>query len=1116
MAFDLAVRHFQIDPLLDPEDVNTNKPDKKSILMYVMCLYHAIDLVQSQLSKASSIQTLDQHFEAAGSSEEIQLLHEREIGIVEEEEEEVDEGQAQAEIFHVGHLNDLDEVSLAKSIDDLSKFPTPSLKRSSTFTITNNADSEVTERIPQTADGPATSFQTFMESHSRPISTATNASVELGGYQNAIEVVLALLLEAEETLSRHLPEIKDLSEAKAQFQEHEDFMIKLSEYQEYVGSALEEGARLLQEPSDSVGLSSDDQNEIKQQMLLLNERWETLRMSALEVQSRVHGRLAEIQLRKIEELRVHLTDTEDRISRMADIDPNPDAMQRQLQEHRELELLLNEQKHLVDDLSNLVVIVNDDLFGEMEDKLAALGERWSHVVKWTKNRFEKLQRIETEWKLMNRRYRILERWLSSRENNLKDMEMNAVTQIGSVMERMNNLKFCAVDLNLLYEHLLKLEETARPFLPSTDSLLINVESLEDRCEALKDIVEIQQRRIERLGFDFSVDDSVTNAILPQDWTNYHSKLNRSLDTNSSTEDNATNIGTSSDSDSTEKSPQSRKKRKIQKSSEHQSLEQRVEEMITFVAAGEQTLVELQSVGSLKQQRDVLEQLQVALEQKISEYAAVKMMLKSCTAKESETDFSCIERQIGEVASKYDELNFRLEHQINENDKNLAYDKFQRNLTGLKLVLADCQDWYKQNATLNAATMEDLQNRIEYMDSLDSEIEEAKIFCSHQEKDSVQTWREDLELFLQSWTDIKSAVQRILQEKFGIAVEAEEQLAEAENFYKNVDEAMVDYSNAHSMKINLEKLNELKQKIEDFRQSYEEIASDVIQKCSQILDEKIIKQATAIDNTNHFITEYESVQNSLNKLNDKLLRDEFIAGEQNDLKNQFKLYEILEKEIKKIEIDIASVKNFSEIITRESKNVQSVKQMQSQLKSLNELYSKIVELYEKNKDKMNKCILRTDEIVTRISQIETWLNELEASTPSTENADINNSNELFHLRSRFQSLKETCEQKTITFRELNERGSEILLQIDEQSNHPNKCTSLAKQFTKLNARWNEVTTLVYNRCGLLEHISNQLGEFKTLIVSENGHLDKLEKCLRKSPENAADAEEIYEDLDVITK
>uniref|UniRef100_T1H472 Calponin-homology (CH) domain-containing protein n=1 Tax=Megaselia scalaris TaxID=36166 RepID=T1H472_MEGSC len=43
IAFDLAHKYFKIEKLLDPEDVHTNKPDKKSILMYVMLLYHAIE-----------------------------------------------------------------------------------------------------------------------------------------------------------------------------------------------------------------------------------------------------------------------------------------------------------------------------------------------------------------------------------------------------------------------------------------------------------------------------------------------------------------------------------------------------------------------------------------------------------------------------------------------------------------------------------------------------------------------------------------------------------------------------------------------------------------------------------------------------------------------------------------------------------------------------------------------------------------------------------------------------------------------------------------------------------------------------------------------------------------
>lgn len=221
--------------------------------MYVMCLYHAID---ARKMDHGSIHDLVQHF---GSTEEIQLLNEVEMETT-RPDNNANEPTVLAtktfqvqEALHVGNVTDLDEISLNKSMENIDEIPSPStIKRSATFTIlkTDNGATEIehdsnadndTETVSKgDANTPTDNANSRPQSYSnsRPQSTATNASIEIGSYQNAIEVVLSLLLEAEEVLSKDLASVTDLNEAKQQFQEHEDFMIKLSEYQQYVGSAL--------------------------------------------------------------------------------------------------------------------------------------------------------------------------------------------------------------------------------------------------------------------------------------------------------------------------------------------------------------------------------------------------------------------------------------------------------------------------------------------------------------------------------------------------------------------------------------------------------------------------------------------------------------------------------------------------------------------------------------------------------------------------------------------------------------------------------------------------------------------------------------------------------------
>jgi len=57
----------------------------------------------------------------------------------------------------------------------------------------------------------------------------------------------------------------------------------LSHHQEGVGSILEEGARMLADG----GLTEEEEQEIRIQMELLNSRWEKLRITAMERQTKL-------------------------------------------------------------------------------------------------------------------------------------------------------------------------------------------------------------------------------------------------------------------------------------------------------------------------------------------------------------------------------------------------------------------------------------------------------------------------------------------------------------------------------------------------------------------------------------------------------------------------------------------------------------------------------------------------------------------------------------------------------------------------------------------------------------------------------------------------------------
>lgn len=60
-------------------------------------------------------------------------------------------------------------------------------------------------------------------------------------------------------------------------------MISLTQDQNQIGDILQQGNHLL--TSTEVHLSTDEENEIKEQMKMLNSRWESLRSKSLDRQT---------------------------------------------------------------------------------------------------------------------------------------------------------------------------------------------------------------------------------------------------------------------------------------------------------------------------------------------------------------------------------------------------------------------------------------------------------------------------------------------------------------------------------------------------------------------------------------------------------------------------------------------------------------------------------------------------------------------------------------------------------------------------------------------------------------------------------------------------------------
>ncbi|XP_071801510.1 dystrophin-like isoform X3 [Asterias amurensis] len=384
-AFRVAHEEFRVHKYLEPEDINVELPDKKSIMIYVIDMYKVLSQQTEVISSRS--------------------------------------GQARSGVG----------------------------KTSS-------------EHTPVTPSSEA-SFSDMSE-------------VDLESYQGNMETVLAWLLEAEDHLSHQNPISDNVDEVKEQFHTHEEFMMELTSHQNSVGNALQEGNYLILENK----VSEDEENEIREQMSLLNSRWENLRIAAMERQTKLHEVLMELQQKQLDDLAAWLDQTEEVIGRQEGLGNHLDQVRQQAEDHRKLQESLEEQQTQVNSLTHMVVVVDEsspeNATALLEEQLTSLGERWARVCQWTEQRWALLQEVSAHWQRFTEEQRQFSDWLSEKESVLAHMRLADIHTTKEAIERVKILKqILEQELEIQRNEFDKLNRSAENI----------VEHLEENNKAVEDI-----------------------------------------------------------------------------------------------------------------------------------------------------------------------------------------------------------------------------------------------------------------------------------------------------------------------------------------------------------------------------------------------------------------------------------------------------------------------------------------------------------------------------------------------------------------------------------------------------------------------------------------------------
>ncbi|XP_025099293.1 dystrophin-like isoform X3 [Pomacea canaliculata] len=966
-------------------------------------------------------------------------------------------------------------------------------------------------------------------------SMAGAGSAELLSYQDALEAVLTWLLAAEEVVEKQ-PSIADnVSAVKDQFNQHEEFMLELTQHQDAIGAVLRDGNELIIEGR----VTPEEEHEIRVQMGLLNNRWEDLRVKALDRQARLQQTLMELQQQQLEELDKWLADMESRIEHQEAVGTDLEAIKTQVEEHKMIQQSLEEQQKRVDSLQNMVVVVDDSSADSraaclaMEKQLEKLGSRWAAVCRWTEEQWVVLQEVLLRWQQFSDEQNKFQDWLTAKELVLEQMGHADLMDTDQVIMQVKHLKAIENDMGEQVRRFDALNECGQQIVRYVESpvavasIATLLENLQERWEQLVQQMEYQSNKIASSGVELGRISELYEGDTGEE----------------STERQSSSLLSVAKKRKTESAQLMEFKMQLTQLKEWFSSTEATLQLLAVNSPMEPFTVEEQRV-LIQDAENSIRSHQIDVQRVITLGKRVITELK--IAGEPQEPTAAAIRQLEE---RWDRLSRSLTETRMIVDRNFETKKFSTELLALLELIAGYEKWVgntekiAEEAQEITKQLDQCRIKLRAMQAHQDRVERLKIHGEQimRQFRSTESIKEDLHQLTQRW---QKAFEKI-GERQALLIEALEKappksyleaVAILRKWLSDMESAVgsekLHVASVSSMENQLKMYKELQRDIEDHTASQEYINKAGRELIARSLPDKagcleqdlssvnsrwqtvttMIEQRQArLDKAIKQMKEYQTQQEGLTKWMDEM--DVFLhaedpaVGDIPALQAQLQESKGVQEDIKTLQLNVRSINSIAESFMDEAEP-QFREKLKVEVAALNARWEEVVALATEQNERLTEQLTHSKDIYDRIEGTSLWLAGLKQDLANKDYAILSPSDLQVKIK-KFKALKKEVNEQQTEVNKINERANEMLNRAPSGS-----LQELARSLMKMNALWGDVFQRVERYAMLYENSDLQWREFRELVETERRFLHTLERTVQRSSVTSCDAEDISEELNEV--